>query len=195
MGDNTRVPPPPYAACGIKKDEFMDDLYNRFRFTRKDIFRGRSENIVQFVFFQVSFFLDLFEDGYFFHKDLSKSVNLAAECSGLIIPDQELLVHQVMDFFCEELGYHCIQPDYYSDIREMITVIIIEELPGGHKFIEPLSRMITEEFKTGNYTTTLAQVVSRLKSNPSLRFLPTALLDLAVRSVYDFFNEPDEEDE
>lgn len=173
----------------------MDDLYNRFRFEDKDIFRGRRESTVHFVFYQVSFFLEVFKDGYFSYRELSRSVDLAAKSTGIIIPDQEIIIQHVMDFFCHEMGFKCTPPDYYSEIREVVRTVILEELPGGYRFIEPLSRMICDEFSKCDYSTTIDEVTCRLKSHPSLRFLPYSLLMLTVNSVYSFFTEKIAEEE
>ena len=172
----------------------MDDLYNKFRFTRKDIFRGRSESMVQFVFFQISFFLEYHECGDFSNSRLTKSVDMAAESAGILIPDKAMLIHQVMDFFCEELGFKGTFSQHYSEIYEMILIIVMDHISDGYKFIEPLTRMIIDEFDKAECSTILGEVVAKLQNTAQFRFLPYDLLEDAVISVYDLFSNPDSED-
>lgn len=170
----------------------MNNLYNKFRFARKDIFSGRSESIVQFVFFQVSFFLGFFKDGYFSFGELSRSVDMAAESAGILIPDKALLVNQVMDFFCGEYGYDRSLGHHFDAVRDIIREICMIHMINGVKFIEPLAGMIIDEFNYGENYTTVGDIIHKLKNTPRFMFLSNDLLEQVVYAVYDYFTGDDD---
>jgi len=119
---------------------------------------------------------------------------MAAESAGIIIPEKAILVQLVIDFFCEELGFKRTFNQHYSEIHELILIIFMEHISDGYKFIEPLTRMIIDAFDTAECSTTMGDVVAKIKNTPHFRFLPYELLEDAVISVYDLFSNPDSED-
>ena len=93
----------------------------------------------------------------------------------------------VMDFFCDELGYKRTFDEHYSEIHELIMIVVMDHISDGYKFIDPLTRIIIDEFNTRDYSTTMDEIVSRLKNTQQFRFLSYDLLSDAVNSVYDLF--------
>ncbi len=165
----------------------MNNLYNKFRFTRKDLFHPGNEKALRFVFEQVAFFLEYHPDGLFSNRELAESVNMASVSAGLAIPEEVKLVQFVMDFFCDELGFSRSFINHYSEIREIITGLMKNHSLDGQKFIDPLTEVIIDEFNTADYSITMEEVVFRLKNNPKFRFLPYSFLDDTVDSVCEFF--------
>lgn len=165
----------------------MTELYNKFRFSRKHLFHSGNEKSLKFVFEQVSFFLEYHPDGSFSNSELSESVSAAAKSKGIIIPDEMKLIQLVMDFFCDELGLKTTFRDYYPEIYGIVSEIILKNTAEGWKFIDPLTRNLVDVFNTADYSTTMDEVVDRLKQMPMFRFLPYSLLDETVNSVYEYF--------
>ena len=82
----------------------MNDLYNKFRFTRKDLFHLYNETVIKFVFKHTSFFIEIHDFGNFSNWDLVDSVNAAAESAGLVIPDEMKLIKHGYGFFLRRTG-------------------------------------------------------------------------------------------
>lgn len=165
----------------------MTELYNKFRFSGKHLFHSGNEKSLKFVFEQVSFFLGYHPDGSFSNSELNESVSAAAKSKGIFISDQMKLIQLVMDFFCAELGLKTTFQDHYPEINRIISEIILKHSAEGRKFIDPLTRNLVDVFNTADYSTTMDEVVERLKLIPMFRFLPYSLLDEAVNSVYEYF--------
>lgn len=165
----------------------MEGDYNRFRFRNRDLYRTYSEKMVRFVFEQVSFFLEYFGDGNFSNRELHDFVNESAKSCGLMLPDDSALVNIIMDYFCGELGFCRTFRNNYPVVHDLVSAVVSDHVEGGSKFIDPLSRSIIDEFDRSSYSTTMDEIVSRLKMKAELRFIPSGLIHDAVNSVYEFF--------
>ena len=140
----------------------MNDLYNKFRFVRKDLFHLYNEKDVRFVFEQILFFLDYHFNVDFSNRELAESVRAAAKSGGIIITEETKLIQQIMDYFCDELGFNPVFKDHYNEIHKIITGIVAAHRSDGSRFIEPLTRKIMDEFNTADYSTTMEEVVPGL---------------------------------
>lgn len=172
----------------------MDNLYNKFRFARKDLFRLYDEAKLGFVFYQVSFFLKIYDYGTFSSFDLADSVNAAAESRGLATPVDLALIKQVMYFFCGEYGYDSSLGHHFDAVRDIIREICMIHMINGAKFTDPLSRMIIDEFNYGEGSITVGDVIFKLRNTPRFMFLSNDLIDHVVYAVYDYFTGSDDMD-
>ena len=173
----------------------MIDLYNKFRFARKDLFRIYDEVLLRFVFYQVSFFIKLYDYGTFSSFDLSDSVNMAAKSGGYATPVNMTLIIQVMDFFCVEYGYDRSLDQHYDAVSDIIREACMIHMIRGKKFIDLLARMIIDEFNYGENSITVGDVIYRLKNTPRFMFLSNDLIEHVVYAVYDYFTGSDDVEE
>jgi len=165
----------------------MENSYSRFRFAHRELFRSYSERSVRAVFEDSWFFINDLQPESFTLGDLIFYLEFGMKERGIAVPDLAGLAAAVADFISEEEGMVVEEYDSYSDILGVVSEVVPRYTEDPDRFIIPLARRITDEFKTGDLSMTMDDLVMKLKGYPEIRFIPLPLLKEAVSAVYDHF--------
>lgn len=170
----------------------MDNLYNKFRFRNRELFKRYGERNVKAVFDDISFFVNELDLEIFTNGDVIFYLKTALTERGIAVHDINDLAIPVIEFLTAEAGLVKGDYDLYEDILKVVSEVVPKHISDHEKFTAPLARRITEEFKSGDRSLSMDEVAARLKTFPELRFLPLALLVEVMDSVYDYFMEMEE---
>ncbi|HOP64912.1 MAG TPA: hypothetical protein PK906_16155 [Spirochaetota bacterium] len=171
----------------------MENLYSRFRFAHRELFKSHGERSVRAVFEDSWFFINELQPELFTVGDLVFYLEFGMKERGIAVHDLPGLAATVAAFISEEAGMVAEEYDFYGEILGVVSEVVPRYTDDPDKFISPLARRITDEFKYGDLSMTMEELSLTLKGYPELRFLPLTLLKEAVESVYDHFVKLNEE--
>jgi len=170
----------------------MDEMYDKFKFSNKKLFKNYNEKIVKPVFREVSSYIDNHKGCSFSIDDISGAVQYYLKKDGLVCLNLDNLIVEITDFLTSETNlYKDTHENHAEMIKKIVWRTLSEYINDATKFTDSLASAIIAEFSNiglNGEISTLA-ITEKLIDDTRFKFLSIEAVNDAVNSTYDYYYE------